>query len=193
LTWSFAASIAPTVPVADARWLLRRPGLRAPHSPRRHRGQCKASASRDSPASSVPCPPETRMDTGVFVGLTFDLGDRSSTCSARGFKRFSTLTSRRFDFVATVLATSAVARWRSLTGRAGRRTGRCGGRSRRLFRAEYLAQSVSLATSRAVAHAAALSALSQVARRMSSPWSCGAHARSAASSPRRACCDAVLR
>jgi hypothetical protein len=48
------------------------------------------------------------MDPGISAGLTFDLEGRRSNRTARGFKRFSVLTRRQLDFLATFLATSAV-------------------------------------------------------------------------------------
>jgi hypothetical protein len=50
------------------------------------------------------------MGAGVFADLTFDLEGRRSNRAGGGFKRFSVLTRRRLDFLATFLATSAMAR-----------------------------------------------------------------------------------
>ena len=52
---------------------------------------------------------ETRMSAGIFADLTFGLEGRRSNRMDRGFKRFSVAVGRRFDFLATLLATSAMA------------------------------------------------------------------------------------
>jgi hypothetical protein len=49
------------------------------------------------------------MNAGFLADLTFDLDGRRSNRTGRGFKRFSMAMRRRFDFLATFLATSALA------------------------------------------------------------------------------------
>ncbi len=46
------------------------------------------------------------MGAGFFADLTVDLNDRRSSRTDRWFKRFSPPVRRRFDFLATFLATS---------------------------------------------------------------------------------------
>jgi hypothetical protein len=69
------------------------------------------------------------MDCWDSRGLTFDLEGRRSSRPGRGFKRFCVVVRRRFDFLATLLATSAMAGVptllgpRSSTSRSLRRVG----------------------------------------------------------------------
>jgi hypothetical protein len=58
------------------------------------------------------------MGAGISLGLTFDLKGRRSNPAGGGLKRFSLLRRRRFDFLATFLATFAMARRPWAIGRA---------------------------------------------------------------------------